>query len=220
MRAKKTQISLVSVGLTIVTLLIAPILLPANPLCSIDVTTAQDNPCLAQEATISAQQVQILQLEATNAELTERLARSPIISTPMIIEVVVTATPLSGSSEIESAATPTLALPAIANDFQMEIVEVMSPGDITAEGVVIRNHGGTIDITSWTLSDTQGNTFTFPEQLLFSNASLTIFTRVGQDTPVSLYWGLSQAVWGEPGDIVILIDMDGVVQAVFLLETE
>jgi hypothetical protein len=219
MPGNKIKIIVVPVALTIMALLIAPILLPANPLCRIDVTAAQDNPCLAQEATISAQQVQILQLEAINEELTERLARNPILATPMIIEIIITATPVSGTDETESA-TPALTLPAITNDSPMEIVEVLSPGNISDEGVVIRNHGGTVDITGWTLSDSQGNTFTFPEQLLFSNASVTIYSREGEDTPVTLYWGLSEAVWGEPGDIAILIDTDGVVKAVFPLEME
>jgi hypothetical protein len=113
---------------------------------------------------------------------------------------------------------PTLTLPPTATDAQVAVVEVVSAGDITAEGVVIRNTGSTVDMTGWTLTDTQGNTFTFPEQLLFSNASVTVFTRVGQNTPVALYWGENEAIWGDSGDVATLSDADGVAQSVFRLE--
>lgn len=118
----------------------------------------------------------------------------------------------------EPTVAATLTLPPTAEDAQVEIVEVLDAGDVTAEGVVIRNSGGTVDITGWTLTDSQGNEFTFPEQLLFSNASVTVFTRVGQDTPVVLFWGQSEPVWGEPGDVVTLADADGVVQSVLRLD--
>ena len=113
---------------------------------------------------------------------------------------------------------PTLTLPPTAADAQVTLVEVVGAGDVTAEGIVIRNTGSTVDMTGWTLTDTQGNTFTFPEQLLFSNASVTVFTRVGQDTPVALYWGESEAIWGEPGDVATLSDADGVAQSILRLE--
>jgi hypothetical protein len=118
----------------------------------------------------------------------------------------------------EPTVAATLTLPPTAEDAQVEIVEVLDAGDVTAEGVVIRNSGGTVDITGWTLTDSQGNEFTFPEQLLFSNASVTVFTRVGQDTPVVLFWGQNEPVWGEPGDVVTLADADGVVQSVLRLD--
>ncbi len=118
----------------------------------------------------------------------------------------------------EPTVRPTLTLPPTATDAQVTIVEVVSAGDVTAEGVVIRNTGSTVDMTGWTLTDTQGNTFTFPEQLLFSNASVTVFTRIGQNTPVALYWGESSDIWGEPGDVATLSDADGVAQSVFRLE--
>jgi LysM repeat protein len=118
----------------------------------------------------------------------------------------------------EATVRPTLTLPPTATDAQVEIVEVVGAGDITAEGVVIRNTGSTVDMTGWTLTDTEGNTFTFPEQLLFSNASVTVFTRIGQNTPVALYWGENEAMWGEPGDVATLSDADGDAQSVFRLE--
>jgi hypothetical protein len=123
------------------------------------------------------------------------------------------------TAEATDELTPvaTITLPPTAVNARVEIVRVISAGDITAEGVEIRNTGGVVDLQGWTLADSEGNTFTFPEQRLFTNGLVTVFTRRGTNTPISLYWGRSQAVWGEPGDAITLTDDDGDVQATLRL---
>jgi hypothetical protein len=113
--------------------------------------------------------------------------------------------------------SPTITLAPTATNAQVSIVEVVGAGDITAEGVRIRNTGNTVNVAGWTLTDAQGNVYTFPEQQLFSNGEVTVYTRVGQNTPVALFWGRDQAVWGDPGDVVTLKDKDGKVQATLRL---
>ncbi|HEX2620018.1 MAG TPA: lamin tail domain-containing protein [Phototrophicaceae bacterium] len=126
---------------------------------------------------------------------------------------------LTASATVDATATPTvtatITLPPTAADAQIEIVEVTSPGDITTEGVVLRNNGRNVNLTGWTISDLDGNTYTFPERNLFSNGEITLYTGVGQNTAVVMYWGLDQAAWGETGDVVTLKDANGVVQAVY-----
>lgn len=117
-----------------------------------------------------------------------------------------------------ASARPTLTLPPTAVNAQVEIVSVLNPGDITAEGVEIRNRGGAVDLNGWTLSDGDGNTFTFPAQRVFTNAQITVFTRAGQNTPIALYWGQRAAVFDEPGDVVTLADANGVVQSTYRIE--
>ena len=117
----------------------------------------------------------------------------------------------------EPTAVPTLTLPPTAVNAQVEIVRVISAGDITAEGIEIRNRGGVVDLTGWELSDSEGNTFTFPEQRLFTNGLVTIYSRRGTNTPIALYWGRNEAVWGEPGETVTLVDADGDAQATLRL---
>jgi hypothetical protein len=109
--------------------------------------------------------------------------------------------------------TPTVTLPPTAANAQIEITGITAAGDVTAEAVTIRNNGNTVDVTGWTLRDNDGNAFTFPEQILFSNATVTVYTRVGDNTPIALYWGRSQGVWGQEGDTVTLADEDGAVQS-------
>ena len=112
--------------------------------------------------------------------------------------------------------SPTITLAPTASDAQIDIVDVINAGDITAEGIRILNTGNTVNVTGWTLSDDDGNEFTFPEQLLFSNAEVTINTRAGENTPIALFWGLDTPVWDE-GDILTLRDDTGNVQATLRL---
>lgn len=109
--------------------------------------------------------------------------------------------------------TPTITLAPTAVNAQIAIVEIVNPGDVTGEAVRLENRGNTVDMTNWTLTDLDGNEFVFPELLFFPQSPLTVFSGVGQDTPIALYWGLDEAVWGEPGDVLTLRDARGNVQA-------
>ncbi len=119
----------------------------------------------------------------------------------------------------EPTVAPTITLPPTAVNAQVEISRVISAGDITAEGIEIRNTGGVVNLTGWTLTDSTGNVFTFPELQLFTNGLVTVYTRRGTNTPIALYWGRSAAVWGEAGDTVTLANADGDVQATLRLDT-
>ncbi len=113
--------------------------------------------------------------------------------------------------------TPTVTLAPTAVNAQVEITDVRGAGDITTEAVMLRNLGNSLNLSGWTLSDSQGNIFVFPETRLFNNGTITINTRAGQNTPVVLHWELDEAVFGEPGEVVILSDADGEVQAILRL---
>ena len=308
-----------------VTVFIAVLLLPvviqsaSSSLCS-NVANAQENICLPQEATISAQEVEVLHLQMTNAALlnaVSTLQNAPtvppvvvVVTIPIFITTtpgptqtpyIITATseenetrsrlqstvaalpegclphvleegqslayiadlygvnfftlmavngldeesaqflqigdviivPLEGCdlasatsvpvtvepTNAEATVTkisqsPTVTLAPTAVNAQLSIVEVLSAGDITAEAVKIHNNGETVKVTGWTLSDSQGNIYEFPQGLLlFSNADITIYTRTGTNTPVAFFWGRDQAVWGEKGDVVTLKDAAGRVQS-------
>ena len=107
-------------------------------------------------------------------------------------------------------ATPVLAPTAF--NAQVRIERLISPGDITAEGVEIRNTGNVVDLTGWTLTDSEDNEFVFPEQRLFTNGLVTMYTRIGENTPISLFWGRSIPVWDD-ADVVTLSNATGQVQS-------
>jgi LysM repeat protein len=127
-------------------------------------------------------------------------------------ETGATATPAATDTP---TVTATITLPPTAENAQLQIVEVIAPGDVTSEAVVLRNNGSSINLNNWTLSDSEGNVYTFGDRNMFSNGEITLYTGSGTNTAVVTYWGLDQAVWGEPGEVVTLADADGVVQASF-----
>ncbi len=112
--------------------------------------------------------------------------------------------------------TPTATLPPTATNAQVEIVRVLSPGDINAEGVDVRNNGAVVDLTGWTLSSAAGVTYTFPQQRLFTGSVLSVYTRVGTDTPTAKFWGRDTALWSS-GATLTLIDAAGRVQSTYIV---
>ena len=122
-------------------------------------------------------------------------------------EAAVTSTPAA-------TARPTVTIPPTATDAQVAIRSVRDGGDISAEAVEIQNNGATVDLQNWTLTDADGNEYTFAQQRLFSGGSITLNTRTGTNTPVVLFWGLNEPVW-ESGDVVTLTDSRGEVQSTF-----
>lgn len=110
--------------------------------------------------------------------------------------------------------TPTITLAPTADNAQIEIQEIVGAGDITSESVILFNNGRSVDVVGWTLSDLDGNVYTFPELRFFNDGSLEILTRVGEDTPVVKFWGLSEAAW-QPGDVATLRDSDNNIQSIF-----
>lgn len=149
-------------------------------------------------------------LTAELLQATEAAAETPSL-TPSPSGTPPTATFTPSLSPTPSH-TPTSTLPATAANAQVEILRVISPGVITSEGVEIRNNGAVIDLNGWTLEDADGNTFTFPEQRLFQGGSLTVFSRVGDDTAIALFWDRDTAALAS-GDILTLTDRNGRVQS-------
>jgi hypothetical protein len=123
------------------------------------------------------------------------------------------------TTAVQVTARPTLTLPPTATNAQVEITEVVGAGDVTTEGVVIRNRGNTINVNAWTLSDDQNNTYTFSERVLFSNAQVTVFTRVGEDTAIALFWDKGTPLFSQPGAVLTLRDKNGTVQSTYRVPT-
>jgi LysM repeat protein len=112
--------------------------------------------------------------------------------------------------------TPTATLPPTAVNARVAIVAVRDAGSITNELVEIRNtDAAVVDLSGWTLRDTDGNEYTFPaERRVFGGGSLTLFSRVGEDTAIALFWDRQQAAFSR-GDVVTLYDSQGRAQSSF-----
>lgn len=132
---------------------------------------------------------------------------------PIVVEITPELTP-EATVDLTPSVTPTLTLAPTAIDSQVTIQEIISPGDITREGLVLANTGNSVDLGGWVVSDSDGNVFTFPAGLrLFSGGSVTIYTRnEDNNPPIEFFWGEDAPIF-ESGDILTLTDDDGEVQA-------
>ena len=90
----------------------------------------------------------------------------------------------------------------------IEIGQVLGAGDLAAEVVVVRNLGGVVNLEGWTLSDAEGNTFTFPTISLFADVQMRVHSTPGRSTPSDLYWGREIPAWNA-GELITLRDETG-----------
>lgn len=164
------------------------------------------------------------------ADMAQQTAESALaVERIVTVEVIVTATPDPNATEavriitatphteatLEPTIMPTMTLVPTTTASQVVIAQVVGAGDIATEGVEILNTGNAINISGWTLVDSDGNEFVFPDgRRLFNNAFVTVFTRSGENTPITLYWEQDTAMY-ESGETLILYDADGEAQATF-----
>ena len=90
----------------------------------------------------------------------------------------------------------------------VEIGQVLGSGDMASEVVVVRNRGGAVSLEEWTLSDAEGNTFTFPKITLFADTQVRVHSAVGKPTPSDLYWGRTTPAWNG-GELITMRDAAG-----------
>ncbi len=90
----------------------------------------------------------------------------------------------------------------------VEISQVLGSGNPTAEVVIVRNRGGATSLDGWTLSDAEGNIFTFPTVTLFTDAEMRVHSAAGSPTPSDLYWGRATPAWNG-GELITLRDSTG-----------
>lgn len=96
---------------------------------------------------------------------------------------------------------------------RVEIRGVDALGDIVHETVRLLNSGGVASMVGWKLEDGQGHIFIFPAFTLY-NGAVSVHTRVGENTVIDLFWGLTDAIW-ESGKVITLRDSNGAVQSTF-----
>ena len=102
---------------------------------------------------------------------------------------------------------------------QIDLGAVEAIGDVTAEVIHLRNTGREINISNWTLNDSDGNSYRFPGLLLFSDAEIAIFTRSGTSTEGALFWGSDASVW-QAGELLTIIDTNGLVRRTLQIPDE
>ena len=110
-----------------------------------------------------------------------------------------------------SETIPTLAPGGVNAD----IVSVTGAGVLASEFVVVQNNGETaLVLSGWTLKDSQGITYTFPQLTLYPGGTVQVHTKPGTDTAADLYWGRSAPVW-ESGELAALYDAQDLARAFY-----
>jgi hypothetical protein len=99
---------------------------------------------------------------------------------------------------------------------EVEVARVLNPGEVTTEAVEIINRGTSVArLGGWEFVNERNDaSFEFPPLNLFPQGAVTVYTGVGEDTAIDIYWGQDEAVW-EPGDTILLYDADGELQDEF-----
>jgi LysM repeat protein len=138
----------------------------------------------------------------------------------LIIPVIVDVTPTPIPTETPSFDTIPTPIPTLPSEGEVvvEIIEVVSPGNLNEERLAVVNSGERqIDLSNWTLEDEQGNVFVFGAVTLFGNGvELIVHTRLGQSGLLDQFWGLNEAIW-EEGESAVLRDAEGTIRATYLV---
>jgi len=135
----------------------------------------------------------------------------PMTITPTLTPTLTATLPATAGPQSTATLTPQ------GQPASMLIDTVIGAGDLDSERVLLkRTGGGELALAGWRLADEDGFVFTFPQLTLYQDGAVNVYTRLGQDTVVDLYWGLSTPVW-QSGETVTLYDAQGEVRATFTI---
>ncbi len=153
---------------------------------------------------------QVLRIPGPNCQIPPTIP--PPTPTPTITRTPFTIGTFVSTNTPEPTAAP--------SDADVRITSVSNAGRVIDEQVRIQNFGDqAVNLRNWRLSDSQGNSFVFPEALIQPNQPIIIYTRVGQNAPAALYWNQTTAMW-DSGETVTLENAEGTVQSEFVIEGE
>jgi LysM repeat protein len=151
--------------------------------------------------------------------LANNLTQDSVIQPGQILVIPVgdvsTPTPFTPSPapETPTPGTPTpfpTETPTPPGPVQVRIQELLAPGELEREGVVLINRGRTVNLQGWTLGAAGGDpVYVFPRLTLAQGVPVTLTTAAGDDSPQALHWGMEAAQWGESDTIIELRDAEG-----------
>jgi len=102
-------------------------------------------------------------------------------------------------------------LPAV--EFSSPFRPDESPGGLNNEYISVKNSTDSpVDLSGWTVSNNEGDTFTFPDGFVLAAGGLiTIYTGCPEDAEeaLGLYWCAKEPVWGDAAGKASLHMPDG-----------
>jgi len=118
-----------------------------------------------------------------------------------------------GSSSIQPTTLPTKI--SKYPEGLISITGIIGSGSLADEKVTLVRQGtGELSLSGWKLEDSDGNTFVFPDLILYENGAINVFSGAGMNTVIDLYWNKTRSVWQE-GETATLKDPAGKTQATY-----
>ncbi len=162
-------------------------------------------------------------MEANNLSNADLLQAGQTLLIPTGIALTPSPTPISifipATSPEEEIATTASSLGQV----QVEIVTIVlslsgTPlGSPEGEMIILHNSGDAVNLKGWTITNSRGDVYTFPDLPFARGMSLALHTEKGQDTATDLYWGKDKAAWQKGNDKATLANAEGRVVAVYEL---
>ncbi len=123
------------------------------------------------------------------------------------------ATPEPGVPTPTETTPPPTAFPTFTptppGPVQVRVQELLAPGELEREGVVIVNRGRTVNLDGWTMGAAAADLlYAFPRLTLAQDVPVTVYTIAGDNTPQELHWGQDEAQWNESGVVIELRDAE------------
>jgi hypothetical protein len=154
------------------------------------------------------------------ANVTATLTPAPTATeTPIPFEPPSAQMTATALAEAGATATPLPTPVPLVGELSVEITEVAGAGQLDQEAVRVTNTGErNADMAGWTLSDADGNVYTFSGLTLWKGGSIFVHTKVGSDTPPNdFFWGKLQPIW-LPGETATLRDAQGQKMATLVVQ--
>jgi len=119
------------------------------------------------------------------------------------------ATPVPSPTPIRPRPVVTATQSIALGDAFVTIREITDGGSLSQEVVIFTNIGAKVNLAGWTLVDSEGRKFTFPDLTLLTNAEVKVHTTSGTNTATDLYWGQTTPRWSASGTVAYLRDPSG-----------
>lgn len=118
------------------------------------------------------------------------------------------------SSDSDPSAPVSSTVPPL-EEKTVEIQSIFLPGEYGYEKLSLKNvSADPVELTGWRVTNSKGDSFTFPALTLYPNGAVDVYSSAGINTAVALYWNHDQAVW-LTGETASLLDSAGNVRSTY-----
>ena len=138
---------------------------------------------------------------------------SPSLSVP-VTEITET---IQNSPSMEDQPAEETPPDFVEEGVNVTINAIVGAGNLSVEYVEIRNQSeGPVDLTGWQLNDENDHTFTFPALILNNHGAINVFSQIGNNTVIELFWQSEIPIW-ESGETASLLNASGEIMTTYTI---